>query len=130
MVEDGRVEETAPSLIYEPLVYVDREMTARDLRSGDEQLVARTVLAASLKDVDTAWVFDRCLTMVDDPRVGVRRAVALAIGHLAIRGDFVDERRAREALGRLAADPLVRSAASDALSDVEHALTIRPDAGR
>jgi HEAT repeat protein len=130
MVEDGRVEETPPGLVYGPIVYVDREKTERDLTSGDEQLVARAVLAASLKDIDAAWVFDRCLTMVDDPRVGVRRAVALAIGHLAIPRDFVDERRAREALGRLAADPLVRPAASDALSDVEHALAIRPDAGR
>ena len=130
MVEDARVEEIPPSLTYEPLVYVDRQVTERELASGDEDLVVRALLAASLEDVDAAWVFDRCLAMVDDPRVGVRRAVALAIGHLAVPGDFVDERRAREALGRLAADPLVRPAASDAPCDVEHALTIRPDAGR
>ena len=124
------MEENPPSLVYEPLAYVDRQTTERYLASRDEQLVARALLAASLQDVDAAWVFDRCLGMVEDPRLGVRRAVALAIGHLAIPGDFVDAAPAREALERLAADPLVRPAASDALDDVEHALTIRPDAGR
>lgn len=121
------MEETPPTPIYEPLAYVDRQMTERDLASGDEQVVARALLAASLEDVDVVWVFERCLTMVEDPRVCVRRAVALAIGHLAIPGGFVDETRSREALGRLAADPAVQPAAQDALGDVEHALRIRPD---
>ncbi|MCA1674315.1 MAG: hypothetical protein LC799_19710 [Actinobacteria bacterium] len=80
------MEKNPPSLVYEPLVYVDRQTTERDLASGDEQLVARALLAASLEDVDAAWVFDRCLAMVDDPRVGVRWAVALAIGHPPIPG--------------------------------------------
>lgn len=119
------MDESPPSLAYEPLVYVDRQTTERQLASGDEQLAARALLAASLEDDDAAWVFGRCLAMVDDPRVGVRRAVALAIGHLAIPGDFVDATPAREALKRLAADPRVRPAASDALGDVEHALTIK-----
>lgn len=69
---------------YEPLVYVDRQTTERQLASGDEQLAARALLAASLEDDDAAWVFDRCLAMVDDPRVGVRRAVALAIGRVCV----------------------------------------------
>lgn len=129
MVEDALVEKNPPSLVYEPLVYVDRQTTERDLASGDEQLVARALLAASLEDVDAAWVFDQCLAMVDDPRIGVRWAVALAIGHLAIPGDFVDATAAREALKRLAADRAVRPAASDALADVEHALTVRPEPG-
>ena len=125
-MEDGCVEDDPPSLTYEPLVYTDRDATDRDLRSKYEGVVARALLAASFEDTDPAWVFDQCLAMVDDMRVGVRWAVALAIGHLAIPGDFVDESRARQALTRLAADPVVRPAASDALGDVEHALAIRP----
>ena len=35
------MEENPPSLVYEPLVYVDRHTTERELTSGDEQLVAR-----------------------------------------------------------------------------------------
>ena len=125
MVEDACVEENRPPLIYEPLVYIDRQTTERELASSDDQVAALALLAASLEEPDAAWVFDRCLAMLDDSRTVVRRAVALAIGHLAIPGDFVDEERAREALGRLAADPIVRPAASDALDDVERALANR-----
>ena len=126
-MQDGGVAEDRPELTYDALVYVDRDTTERDLRSEDEHVVARALLAASFDD-DARWVFERCLTMVDDPRVGVRWAVALSIGHLAIPGDFVEEGRARVALAALAADPVVRPAATDALADVEHALAIRPDA--
>lgn len=117
------MEEDDAELIYEPVVYVDRYSTEEDLRSRDPLIVAHALLAASLEDEDPGWVFDRCLAMKEDPRVDVRWAVALAIGHLARPRGFVDEAAARAALEALATDPLVQPAAFDALDDIEVALT-------
>ena len=109
-------------LIYEPLVYIDRRTTERDLRNQDAQVVAKALLAASLEDEGPRWVFEQCLAMTDDPRVDVRWAVALAIGHLARPRGFVDEASARTALRALATDPAVQPAVLDALDDLEVAL--------
>ena len=106
-------------LIYEPLVYVDRHSTERDLRSRDAEVVAKALLAASLEDEGAGWVFEQCLAMTDDPRVDVRWAVALAIGHLARPRGFVHEAPARAALQSLATDPAVQPAVLDALDDLE-----------
>ena len=100
------------------MAYVDRPTTEMDLRSPDGQVVANA-LAASLEDEDPGWVFGQCLAMTDDPRVDVRWAVAVAIGHLARPRDYVDELPARAALRALATDPAVQPAALDALDDLE-----------
>lgn len=114
-------------LIYEPLVYVDRRTAEHDLRSRDAQIVAKALLAASLGEEAPGWVFEQCLAMADDPRVEVRWAVALAIGHLARPRGFVDEAPARAALQALATDPAVQPAVLDALDDLEMALMARRD---
>ena len=114
-----------PEPTYEKLVYVDRATTQEHLRSIDEKVVARALLAASLEDADQSWVFDQCTALADDPRVGVRWAVALAIGHLAIPGGFLNHGPAMEMLERLAEDTAVRPAALDARGDVEHLVELR-----
>ena len=120
--EDWDMDDEHGELIYEPLVYVDRRTTERDLRSPDAHVVANALLAASLEDEGPGWVFAQCLAMTDDSRVDVRWPVALAIGHLARPRRFVDEAPARTALQALAIDPAVQPAVLDALDDLEVAL--------
>jgi len=96
--------------IYQRLLYTDRATTERALDSDDEREVAEALIAASFEDADPSWVFDRCMVLAGDARPGVRWAVALAIGHLAIPGGFVDE-RAVDLLQELGADPAVRPSA-------------------
>ncbi len=76
------------------------------------------LLAASLEDEDPRWVFDRCPAMTEDPRVDVRGAAALAIGHLARPRGSIDEPAARAALEALATDPAVQPAVLDALDEL------------
>lgn len=109
---------------YQRLGYIDRATTERALDSDDEREVAEALLAASFEDADPSWVFDRCMVLAGDARLGIRWAVALAIGHLAIPGGFVDE-RAVHLLQELGADPAVRPAVSTAVDDVEQALVMR-----
>lgn len=112
-----------PGLHYEPTFYVDRATTERELTSGDERRVVDALLAASLEDDDPSWVFEQCLTLAEDPRPGIRSAVAHAIGHLASPGRFVDP-RGMDVLRRLGEDPAVRPAVVDGIADVQQAIAI------
>jgi hypothetical protein len=106
-------------MMYESLEPIERPEAEAILGSDDPKAIVRTLLRLALHEADWRWVQTISLTFVRHPSVGVRRAVATALGHLARLHGTLDLATALPALRSLAGDPGVAGAAQDAIDDVE-----------
>jgi hypothetical protein len=106
-------------MIYESLEPIERAEAEAALTSDDAGAVVRALLRLALHDPDGPWVQTACQNLADHPAAEVRRAVAMALGHLARLHGTLDLASALPLLKALAADPDVAGVADDALDDVE-----------
>lgn len=103
---------------YEPLEPVSVAEAEGRFASGDPHAIAEALISAALHASDNAWVERRTVQFADHDDPGIRRAAALALGHLArIHGCVGDG--AVAAVEALAGDAALSGAAQDALEDVE-----------
>src|SRR5581483_12358998 len=100
-------------MIYESLEPIGRAEAEAALASDDAGAVVRALLRLAVHDPDWPWVQAACLKLADHPAADVRRAVAMALGHLARLHATLDLASALPALRRLAADPEVAGVAQD-----------------
>jgi HEAT repeat len=68
---------------YEPVYPLTRDELTSQLESGEPQVVASALHAASKYDEDWKWVQDQCLRFLNSPDVSVRWAAATCLGDLA-----------------------------------------------
>ena len=102
---------------YEPLRPVPIADAEDRFASGDPDVVAETLISAALHVFDDAWVERQVVRFAGHSDPGVRRAAALALGHLArIHGGVGDT--AVAAVEALTDDAALSGAAQDALEDV------------
>src|SRR4051794_38050446 len=104
---------------YESLEPIGRAEAETALASDDAGFVVRALLRLALHDPEWPWVQTVCLRFASHPAADVRRAVAMALGHLARLHATLDLVSALPVLKSLAADPEVADAAQDALDDIE-----------
>jgi hypothetical protein len=91
----------------------------RRLTSDDAASVASTLVLLAMNDPDWPWVQRRAEALASHPAVGVRQAVATALGTLAMIHGQLDVATAAPILLRLARDPEVAVEAADAIEQVE-----------
>lgn len=114
---ERRDKNRAVSYVQPPvLARVDAE---RIFRTGDEYSICTALIGCALDpNVDAAWLQKHIEELAHHELVGVRRASATALGHIArIKGE-VDTAIAMRVLTKLRADPLTKGAASDAMDDI------------
>ncbi|ASQ97098.1 hypothetical protein [Streptomyces sp. 11-1-2] len=103
---------------YQKPEQVTAEKAAEIFGSGQPREISETLIAASLNLQDREWVERWLIHFTSHPDSDVRRAAALALGHLARLHRQVSP-DAVEAVGRLRGDESLAGAAADALEDVE-----------
>ncbi|MEU1984064.1 hypothetical protein [Nocardia sp. NPDC019395] len=103
---------------YQELHPIDRNEALEQIKTGDEWSVVEAILRLALHDPDGPWVTKIALDLLGNINLGIRRAAALALGHIARLHGEIDE-RAVPALQQMLSDPETRGRAKDALSDIE-----------
>jgi hypothetical protein len=88
------------------------------LRSDDTTDMADALLSAAYYDPDWQWVQGQCLTLSRHRDHNVRWVAAICLGHLARIHRQLDLELVLQKLDEMKSDPLVSSAAADALEDV------------
>jgi hypothetical protein len=89
------------------------------LRTGDGSEIADALLSAAYYDSDWKWVQEQCLTFSRHDDQNVRCVSATCFGHLARIHLQLDLERVLQRLVEMRSDPLVASAAEDALEDIK-----------
>ncbi|MFD7499701.1 hypothetical protein [Streptomyces sp. NPDC059850] len=103
---------------YEPLGSVSVAEVEDRFTSGDPHVITETLISAALHVSDNVRVEQWVVQFADHSDPGIRRAAALAVGHLVrIHGRVGDA--AVAAVEALADDAALSGAAQDALEDVE-----------
>lgn len=88
-------------------------------RAGDDELArAESLIARALAGGDRASVEREIESAASHASPVVRRAAAIALGHVARVHSAIDRALAARVLLALSADPLTRAAANDARDDV------------
>ncbi|WP_159073613.1 hypothetical protein [Streptomyces sp. RTd22] len=103
---------------YEPLGSFSVAEAEGRFTSGHPHAIAETLISAALHASDSAWVEKRIVQFADHGDLGIRRAAALALGHLARNHGCVGD-AAVAAVEALTDDAALSGAAQDALEDVE-----------
>ncbi len=98
---------------------VGRSEAERRLASGNPTSVASTLVLLALNDPDWRWVQRRAEALARHESPDVRRAVATALGSLAMIHGQLDVTSASPILLRLSRDPEVAVEAADAIEQVE-----------
>jgi hypothetical protein len=107
------------SLMYEEIGPVSRAEAESVFASGDACIIARTLIAIGLHDIDWAWVQEQGLQFLSDKREVVVSAAILAIAHTARVNGAIDITLVVPALRAVAADTRYVGKVQDALDDIE-----------
>ena len=99
----------------EPL---SRDDLARELGSADPARMTTAIIAAALHDRDQPYVESLIVRFLQHNDPDVRRAAALAAGHVARIHRALSVDRLVPLLERLLSDPQVGGTAQDALDDI------------
>jgi Immunity protein 53 len=138
-VREGRFEGAGGPLMLEEILRtffewagVDRRQAEVILREGgppDE--VVRVLLAVTLGGEDRRWVQDECVRLAYYPDAGVRRVIALCLGHLARIHGELDLAEVEPTLAQLERDPdeSVVATVADARADIAQYLGRHRPAG-
>jgi hypothetical protein len=109
----------APGGRYDEPKAVTRAEAERALASSDPAAVASALIAAVLTLDDRAFLEKKISALARHQSPAVRRAAAVAVGHLVRLHADADVGRARALLEELTKDPATAGAAADALDDLE-----------
>lgn len=85
--------------------------------TGDSSALARALLGIVHADDDAAWLQARCMEIVTDGDLSLRRLAVTCLGHIA-RIHGVAGQEVVSLLTGLTHDPVLAGTAEDALSDV------------
>jgi hypothetical protein len=114
---ERRDKNRAVSYVQPPTV--SRPDAERIFKSGDEYAICTALIGCALDvNVDGDWLQARIEELSIHELVAVRRASAVALGHLARNKGEVDTAIAMRVLTKLRADPTTKAAASDAMDDI------------
>ena len=95
-------------------------------RAGDAHGIAEALISVSLQLPDREWTERWLIHFSTHPHADVRRAAALALGHLArLHGEVSPQ--AVSVITRLLDDPELSGAAADAIDDVKMFAGERPE---
>lgn len=103
---------------YKEVVERNRSEVETLLRGGDGTEIADALLSAAYYDPDWKWVQGQCLTFSRHEDRNVRWVAAICFGHLARIHRQLDLELVLKRLVEMRSDPLVASAANDALDDI------------
>lgn len=103
---------------YETPRSMTGEEAAQAFQAGQPYDISEALVSAALHVPDRLWVEQWLVHFAGHPVPGVRRAAALALGHLARLHKEVSP-EAISAVGNLLDDGQLAGAATDALEDVE-----------
>jgi hypothetical protein len=114
---ERRDKNRAVSYVQPPTV--SRTDAERIFKSGDEYSITTALIGCALDvAVDGDWLQARIEELSVHELASVRRASAVALGHLArVKGE-IDTAIAMRVLTKLRADPQTKAAASDAMDDI------------
>jgi hypothetical protein len=88
------------------------------LRSSDATEIADALLSAAYYEPDWKWVQGQCMSFSRHADKNVRWVSVVCFGHLARIHRQLDLKPVLQRLVEMKADPLVASAAEDALEDI------------
>src|SRR5437016_4264327 len=104
---------------YEEIAPVPRSEAEAHLRSGDPEVVAKTLIALGLHDEDRRWVQQQCLRFLSHDTEVVVSAAILSLGHTARVNRSIDKEVVIPALRAVACDPRYAGRVQDALDDID-----------
>ena len=109
-------------LQYEPVNPATRAELIERLQSGDPQVVAKALHAATRYGNDWKWAQNLCVEGLRSPEVAVRWAAATCLGDLALEKHPLDLEVVLPALELAVEDPLISDPAQFSLSMVRQFL--------
>ncbi|MBS1804653.1 MAG: hypothetical protein JST28_14920 [Acidobacteria bacterium] len=104
---------------YKAVIERSRSEIETLLRSSEGTEIADALLSAAYYDPDWKWVQDHCMTFSRHQDKNVRWASAVCFGHLARIHRQLDLEPVLQRLAEMKSDPLVTSAANDAMDDIK-----------
>jgi hypothetical protein len=107
------------NLKYEPVYPLSKSELILQLQSGDPEVVAKALYAATKHEEDWRWVQNQCLEGLKSPEFSVRWAAATCLGDLAFLRRTLDIDTVLPALEMATRDPQISDPAHFNLSVVK-----------
>lgn len=104
---------------YDPIDEPSRGELALALSTGEPERITRALLALAFADPDWQWVQDRCLELLVDNRIWVRRTAATCLGHLARIHHQLNVQKVMTALSKAAENPDDRAYVETAIEEIK-----------